>query len=60
MYGLGLRIVKGSSSDLLLIINKSKRAKNDVNREEPPYETKGRVTPVRGKPRRLPPIIRML
>jgi hypothetical protein len=32
-------------------------ATEDVSRDEPPYETKGRVTPVRGRRRRSPPMI---
>ena len=35
-------------------------ARNEVSRDEPPYETKGNVTPVSGNRRTFPPMMRML
>jgi hypothetical protein len=47
----------GSSSARLLMRSKSNKAIYAVSKDEPPYETKGKVTPVRGRSRIFPAMI---
>ncbi len=50
----------GISACLALINIRHSSSKKDTRSEEPPLDTNGKVTPVRGNKRRLPAMIRML